>query len=109
SPEEDGLKARVEKLANWRNEHLPDLELWISEFGYDTHPNSPQRAAQIKDFSRERVQAQWLTRSYLVMAAGGVDRVQMYMMRDVDPSCATQYCTSGLTSSQATGYVPKPS
>lgn len=109
SPEEDQMREKLQVLVDWKNQHAPGVEVWLSEFGYDTHPESPQRATAIKDFSHEEVQAQWLVRSFLAIAAAGVDRAQIYMLRDVDPNCATQYCTSGLTSTQATGYVQKPS
>lgn len=109
SPEADDLKGKAEALVDYRNRYLPDKELWVSEIGYDTHPNSTQRAPAIGSFSQEEVQAQWLIRAYLALAAAGIDRVQMYMLRDVNPDDATKYSTSGLTSSQATGHVPKSS
>ncbi len=109
SPEADKLKERMERLVAYRNRFFPDKEVWITEFGYDTHPNSPQRAPLIADYSQEEVQAQWLVRSYLAIAAAGIDRAAMYMLRDVNEKSAVQFQTSGLVSSKDTGYRTKAS
>ncbi|GHA56688.1 glycoside hydrolase family protein [Pontibacter akesuensis] len=109
SPEEDNLKERLQELVAYRDAAMPGKEVWITEFGYDTHPRSPQRAPAIASFSQEEVQGQWLVRSYLAIAAAGVDRAAMYMLRDVNPDADVQYCTSGLTSSKETGWKLKPS
>jgi len=103
SPEKDGFKEKVMELVRYRDEVLPDKELWITEFGYDTHPDSPQTAGT------ELRQAQWLVRSFLILASTGIERAAMYMLRDVDPNDSTQYSTSGLVSSKETGWVPKMS
>lgn len=109
SPEADRLKERMLYLVAYRNRFFPDKEVWITEFGYDTHPNSPQRAPKIAHFSQEEVQAQWLVRSYLAIAAAGIDRAAMYMLRDVNENSALQFQTSGLVSSKDTGYKAKAS
>lgn len=109
SPEADGLKEKLQKFVDYRNAYLPGKEVWLTEFGYDTHPSSPQRAPAIGVTNQEEVQGRWLIRSYLAAAAAGIDRAAMYMLRDVNPNSSTQYDTSGLVSSQATGYQPKPS
>ncbi|HZG57045.1 hypothetical protein, partial [Paenibacillus sp.] len=108
SPEADGLKDRLEEMVEFRNRYMPGKEIWISEFGYDTNQGSVQKAPAIGSFSGEEVQGQWLVRSYLAIAAAGVDRAQMYMMRDVDGGYGL-YASSGLTSSMATGWIPKRS
>ena len=107
SPEADGFKERLEEIVDYRNRYLPDQEVWITEFGYDTNPASPQRAPAIGGTSAYEVQADWLVRSYLAAAAAGVDKAAMFMLRDVDASDSTQYSSSGLTSSKDTGWVPK--
>ena len=109
SPEADQLKQRMERLVAYRNRFFPDKEVWITEFGYDTHPKSPQRAPKIADYSQEEVQGQWLLRSYLAIAAAGIDRAAMYMLRDVNAENALQFQTSGLTSSKDTNYKAKTS
>ena len=109
SPEDDHLKQRMQEFVDYRNKYLPGKEVWITEFGYDTHPESPQRAPEIATYGQEEVQAQWLIRSYLALAAACVDRAAMYMLRDVDPNNPTKFCTSGLCSSRDSNYVAKKS
>lgn len=107
SPEEGELRAQLEALVKYRDQYLPGKEVWLTEFGYDTNPNTAQAAPAIGTFSNEEVQGQWLVRSYLELAASGIDRAYQYMLRDVDPDSWTQYSSSGLVSSKDTGHVPK--
>ncbi len=98
SPEADNLCDRFRRVVQWRDRFLPDKELWVSEFGYDTNPKSSQHAPAIGAASAQEVQGQWIVRSFLALAAAGVDRAQLYMLRDVNADSATQYDSSGLTS-----------
>lgn len=110
SPEEDDLKGNMEALVRWVDENMPSVsEVWITEFGYDTNPASPQHAPSFAGFSHEEVQAQWLVRSYLAIAAAGVDRAAMYMLRDVADNGSGVFQTCGLVSSKQSGWQPKPS
>lgn len=109
SPEADDLRVKAARLVDYCRRELPGKEVWVTEFGYDTHPQSPQRAPAIGPYSQEEVQGQWLVRSYLALAAAGVDRAAMYMLRDVNAADATQFSSSGLTSSKDTGWTPKAS
>lgn len=109
SPEDDGLKERLEEFVDFRNRYMPGVEVWISEFGYDTHPTSPQRAPAIGTFSQEEVQGQWIVRSYLALAAAKVDKAMMYMLKDVDANSPTRYMTCGLTAPKDSSCAPKPS
>lgn len=109
SPEADGLRERFERVVRWRDRFLPGKEVWVSEFGYDTNPKSNQRAPAIGQASAEEVQGQWIARSYLALAASGVDRAQLYMLRDVDAASTTQYDSSGLTASKGNQHQPKRS
>ncbi|GAB3028094.1 hypothetical protein [Natronobiforma cellulositropha] len=108
SPEADDFRGRLETFTDWRDEHHPEVEVWISEFGWDTHPDSRLRAPEVGPYDREEVQGQWLVRAYLAFAAAGVDRAQMYMLRDVDPHDSTQFSTCGLVT-QKGEWEPKPS
>lgn len=109
SPEEDSLKEKLIKVIEYRDNEMPGKEVWFTEFGYDTHPNSPQRAPKIGSMSQEEVQAIWLVRSFLAIAAAKVDKASMFMLRDVNPDNSTKYQTSGLTSNKASGFKPKTS
>ncbi len=96
SPEDDNLKTKVHQMTLFRNKYLPGKEVWYSEFGYDTHPKSVQRAPAIGNQDAWETQARWIVRSLLAYAAGGADKAHIYMARDVDES-STLYNTSGLT------------
>ncbi|MBV9469435.1 MAG: hypothetical protein JO316_01265 [Abitibacteriaceae bacterium] len=96
SPEADHLREKLQQFVTYRDQNLPGVEVWMTEFGYDLNQGSPQHAPAIKGYAPEEVQAQWLVRSYLALAAAGVDRAAMYMLRDVNPADPTQFSSSGL-------------
>jgi hypothetical protein len=109
SPEADGLRERFEKVVEWRDRYLPGKEVWISEFGYDTNPKSVFRAPAIGTFSGAEVQAQWLVRSYLALAAAGVDRAQQFMLRDANGKNTEKFSSSGLITDKWDQHQPKRS
>ena len=107
SPEADGLRERFQRVVEWRDRFLPGKEVWVSEFGYDMNPQSTQRAPAIGAADAEEVQGRWIVRSYLALAAAGVDRAQLYMLRDVNAGNTVQYNSSGLTSEKWNQHKPK--
>jgi len=109
SPEACGLKDTMSELLRYRNQYMPGKEVWVTEFGYDTNPSSPQSAPAIGSHDNEEVQGEWLVRSYLELAAAGVDRATMYMLRDTDSAGTGKYATSGLLTDQASGETAKVS
>ena len=109
SPEADDLRGKAAALADYAHRYLPGKEVWLTEFGYDTNPQSPQHAPAHGPYSAEEVQGQWIVRSYLALAAAGVDRAALYMLRDVNAADPTQFSSSGLTSSKDAGWAPKAS
>lgn len=108
SPEADHLREKMASLVQWRNQNLPRTEVWLSEYGYDTHPKSPLHAPKIGSLDGEHVQAAWLLRSVLALAAAGVDRSAMFMLRDTDSQGAGVFATCGLVT-QKGEWRPKPS
>jgi len=109
SPEEDGLKQKLKVLVDYRNRYLPGKEIWLSEFGYDTNPESPQASRPIDTTDAYEVQAQWILRSYLEAAAAGIDRAHVFMLRDVNAPNPNIYNSSGLTGELWYGHQPKKS
>ncbi len=107
SPEADGLRERFERIVRWRDRFLPGKEVWVSEFGYDTNPQSTYRAPAIGSDSAEEVQGRWIVRSYLALTASGVDRVQLFMLRDVNAGNPVQFNSSGLTAEKWNQHRPK--
>ncbi|MFC0320185.1 MULTISPECIES: hypothetical protein [Olivibacter] len=108
SPEQAKFKEQAAALVAYRNEHLPNLEVWISEFGWDTHPGSVLSPPAIGKSDIREVQARWILRAYLAFAAAGVDRAQLYMLRDVNPNDPIQFSSSGLVSEKGV-WEPKTS
>ena len=108
SPEADGLQAKAAKLVDYRNRFLPGKEVWVSEFGYDVHPQSIQRAPAIGSTPAEEVQGRWVVRSFLALAAAGVDRAYLFMLSDPSTTDSTQYSTSGMLQDQWHGFAVRP-
>lgn len=108
SPESDKFKEKVEELVRWRDANLPDKEIWITEFGYDTNPQSPLHAPVIAKMTPEEVQGALLIRCYMALAAAGVDRAAMFMFRDVNSKGSGPFETSGLVTEKGK-WEPKPS
>jgi hypothetical protein len=108
SPEQDKLREKMHEFVDYRNRYLPKQEVWLTEFGYDTHPAAVQRAPAIGKTSAEEVQARWLLRSYLAVAAAGFDRAAQYMLRDVSTTSTTKFDTSGFVGPKG-DWTPKPS
>jgi len=107
SPEAGELRRRAAELVAWRDRHVPTAEVWMTEFGYDTHPGSPLHASAIGPLSAEVVQGAWLVRSNFLLAAAGVDRATMFMLRDVDSANPGVFQTCGLVT-QKGRWEPKP-
>lgn len=82
SPEKDHLKERLKEVVRYRNAYLPGVEIWLTEFGYDTDPNSIIRSPALGTTSNFETQARWMLRSYLEIAASGIDRAHWYLTND---------------------------
>ncbi len=108
SPEADHVREKLSEIVAWRNAYLPDREVWVTEFGYDTNQKSPLHAPPIGVYSAEEVQAIWLIRSYLALAAAGVDKAAMFMFRDVKSDGGGVFETCGMVTEKGQ-WKPKPS
>ena len=99
SPEEFGLVDAMSQLVDFRDKYYPDVEVWLTEFGWDTNQSyetmTSAHAYDTKDLngdgeiseyemvmrSRE-IQGMWLVRAYIMLASCGVDKATMYMCED---------------------------
>ncbi|MDX2431536.1 MAG: hypothetical protein QNK35_11405 [Bacteroides sp.] len=88
SPEADSLKERLEQIVAWKDQNLPEQEIWLSEFGWDTWEPSPQSSCghllYPESIDMFQLQAIWLVRGYLAGAAAGIDRMFMYLANDLE-------------------------
>jgi hypothetical protein len=105
-PEADNLRLRLQKLATWRDRVLPGMEIWLSEFGWDTDAYSPQRCQPYGIYSQEKVQAMWITRAYLEGIAAGIDGMYLYEAAN-EPSNQGLFAASGVMSSEGTAFQKK--
>lgn len=91
-PENSELEDRCKEIVQWRNKNAIDKEVWLTEFGWDTNPNS-QLGVESKDIQRD-----WIVRTYLIANGAGIERSTMYMIRDTgSESEKGKYATCGLT------------
>lgn len=109
SPEADSLKFRLAAVVHYRDSCLPGKEIWLSEFGYDTNPQSEQAAVAIDTNDTYEVQGQWIMRSYLEAIASGIDKAFVFMLRDANAANPNIYNSSGLTNEIWYGQQPKKS
>eukprot|EP01084_Bolivina_argentea_P186724 321771_1 len=105
SPEDYNVLENMKQLAEWRDRNIPDVQLWVTEYGYDTNGASKYHSPAIGQFSAEQVQGMWIMRSILSFAAANVQRAHQFMWADVNSASGGPYATSGLVTS--TGYQPK--
>ena len=108
SPEDDQLKQRLVALVKYRNRHLPDLKIYLSEFGYDSNPRSIQAPRGDDSLYVLEMQAKYLVRSLLLAQASGIDGAFIYMFRDVNAPNPNKYMSSGLTAEKWNQHRPKP-
>ena len=95
-------------LSDWRDANTPDVQLWVTEYGYDSNSGSPYGAPTIGPYDSEQVQGMWILRSILSFAAAKVQRAHQFMWVDINssPNDNGAYGTSGLVTDK---YQPKKS
>ena len=103
--------AEIQALVAWRNENEPDVDVWLSEFGWDTDPHSPNRVPVYGGHTANEVQGMWIARAFLVLAANGLERAHQFMLRDTTEGGWVQFMTSGLVTTMTSSppWAPKPS
>jgi len=109
SPEQGMIRETMQAITDYRNQYLPDVEVWITEFGWDSGINdTPFSCPSIGNSNREEIQARWIIREYLLLASTGIERAAQYMLRDVDNDGKTQFETCGLVN-EKNDWQPKNS
>lgn len=96
--------SEIESVLQWRAEHAPGKEVWLTEFGWDaTSKPRPTTGDFAKwEGSTETQQALWTVRGYLALSATALDRAYLYFFNDDDTPHL--HGSSGLTRN----FVPKP-
>ena len=100
SPEEAKIQETLSALLELRDKYYPEKEVWITEFGWDTNQSyaTSTSAHAYGNYTGRQVQAMWLTRTYLLLSAIGIDKADMYMCEDTGPeeTSVGKYNTSGV-------------
>ena len=99
-PEEYGLADAMSRLVEFRDKYYPNVEVWLTEFGWDTNESYETMTSSHRygEYSSRDVQAMWLTRAYLILSSIGVDKATMYMANDLgdDKTTYGKYGTCGV-------------
>jgi hypothetical protein len=100
SPEEGNIVGAFDKIRDFRDRYYPDMEIWLTEFGWDTNQSfkTSTSAHAYGEFTGRQVQGIWLVREYLLLSAIGIEKAAMYMSRDCGPeeTAVGKYGSSGL-------------
>ena len=116
SPEEFGLVDAMSNLVQFRDKYYPDVEVWLTEFGWDTNQSyetmTSAHAYNTKDLNGDgqiseyekvmrarEIQGMWLVRAYILLSSCGVDKATMYMCEDTgtsEQSAIGKYGTCGI-------------
>ena len=103
APEIGNITGELKKLVEFRDKYYPEIEVWLTEFGWDTNTSYVTENAchPYGEFSARELQAMWLVRAYFMFASIGVDRCAMYMCSDLgnEETSTGKYGTSGVIAS----------
>ncbi|HSH18975.1 MAG TPA: hypothetical protein VLA03_00905, partial [Draconibacterium sp.] len=108
SPENEsyGIEKKLETFMDWCNKTLPDIPIWLTEFGWDTYMNGNSHSYV---YAPEEQQANYLIRSYFVSLKMGFEKAFMFMDKDPNSTNTLQYSSSGIITDQASGLKKKTS
>jgi Glycosyl hydrolase catalytic core len=109
SPEANEMKEKLKYAVGEAKKIASGRPVWLTEFGYDTQSNSPQRAVSYEKYSAEEVQGIWLMRTYVEAIAAGVDLAFAYNIIDEDNDKGGLFQSSGLAGSMKSGLRKKSS
>jgi len=100
SPEEGNIVGAFDTIRDFRDRYFPELEIWLTEFGWDTNQSykTATAAHAYGEYTGRQVQAMWLVREYLVLSSIGIEKAAMYMSRDCGPeeTAVGKYGSSGI-------------
>lgn len=106
APEKISTGGRADSLATAfiqaAHRYLNDMPVWITETGYDVHPQSPGKVIAIGNKTALETQGDWILRSALLYARAGLNKVFFYQLRDDAPAYGGLYATSGLINENGT-------
>ncbi|WP_373330633.1 carbohydrate-binding protein [Salmonirosea aquatica] len=101
APEVTNAGEKTDAFIRVSDELCHGLPVWITETGFDVHPNSPLKAVPIGDKSALDTQADWILRMSLFSARHGIQKVFFYQMYD-DNDWGGIFGSSGLINGNGT-------
>jgi hypothetical protein len=104
-PPETGMMPQVKNMVHFSNKYTGGLPVWIGEWGWDVHRNSPLNAPAYGKYTAEQTRGNWAIRALLSFAEAGVDRAEWYRLYQEWPnriydSVAQQFATMALLRQQ---------
>lgn len=84
-PEQGNMTAQMQQIVDYRDKYLPDLEIWLSEWGMSTNLGNLKVPELPSLGTKEDVQGAWMIRTYLTLLKLNIDRSHMYAMEDESP------------------------
>jgi hypothetical protein len=71
----------INELITWRDQHAVGKEIRVTEFGRDSSTKSPPLDGDFAKWqgNTDEQQAQWLVRTFLLLATRDVDRAYLYL------------------------------
>ena len=108
SPENEiyGLEKNLSAFMDWCKKTLPEIPVWLTEFGWDTFLNGSNHSYV---YAPAQQQANYIIRSYFVTLKMGFEKAFLFMDKDPDSKNTLQYNSSGIITDQAAGLQRKPS
>ncbi|MBO3273259.1 hypothetical protein [Hymenobacter defluvii] len=94
APELSGAAAVADAFVTIGREY--NVDVWLTEAGYDVNPGSPLRAPVIGRKTPVQVQVDWILRTALLYARHGISRLFFYQTYNLNPASSTQFASSGL-------------
>ncbi|GAB3222922.1 T9SS type A sorting domain-containing protein [Spirosoma arcticum] len=102
APEVSGVGEQAAAFVTLAHQYANGMPVWITEAGYDTHPQSPLKAIAIGPKSVLATQADWILRTALLYTRVGIDRLFFYQLYDDNPQNPTQFYSMGLINNDKT-------
>jgi hypothetical protein len=81
-PEAGQLITQLQQVVDYRNKYLPDVEIWLSEWGMSTNMGNLKVPTLASYGTREDVQGAWMIRTYLTLMKMNIDKSYMYATED---------------------------
>lgn len=100
APELGNSEKIAQSFVEFAQHYFKGMPVWMTETGYDLHPNSALRAVGIGKKTPMETQADWLLRAALIHARTGIQRMFYYQLFDYNLEASTKFASMGLVDKQ---------